>query len=185
VLGGAVLGPKAWIENTLQPFIRNTGPALSPFNAWVLLKGMETLALRVAAASEAAVRIADFLAGRAEVERVWYPFRADHPQERLAKAQMAGGGTVVSFAVGGGRAEAFAALDALRLIAISNNLGDTKSLATHPATTTHMRIGEAERARLGITECVIRLSVGLEDPADLEADLGQALAASRLAHAAE
>lgn len=185
VLGGAVLGPKAWIENTLQPFIRNTGPALSPFNAWVLLKGMETLALRVAAASAAAVRIADFLAGRTEVERVWYPFRADHPQERLAKAQMTGGGTVVSFAVGGGRAEAFAALDALRLIAISNNLGDTKSLATHPATTTHMRIGEAERARLGITDSVIRLSVGLEDPADLEADLGQALAASRLAHAAE
>ncbi len=185
VLGGAVLGPKAWIENTLQPFLRNTGPALSPFNAWVLLKGMETLALRVAAASATAVRIADFLAGRAEVERVWYPFRPDHPQERLAKAQMTGGGTVVSFALGGGRAEAFATLDAFRLIAISNNLGDTKSLATHPATTTHMRIGEAERARLGITEKVIRLSVGLEDPADLEADLGQALAASRLAHAAE
>ncbi len=185
VLGGAVLSSKSWIENTLQPFIRNTGPALSPFNAWVLIKGMETLALRVEASSAAAARIADFLAGRAEVEQVWYPFRADHPQERLARAQMKGGGTVVSFAVAGGRPAAFATLDALHLIAISNNLGDTKSLATHPATTTHMRIGEAERARLGITESVIRLSVGLEDPADLEADLERALAAGRLAHAAD
>ncbi len=185
VLGGAVLGTKSWIENTLQPFIRNTGPALSPFNAWVLIKGMETLALRVQAASAVAARIADFLTGRTEVEQVWYPFRADHPQEQLARAQMKGGGTVVSFAVVGGRSAAFATLDALRLIAISNNLGDTKSLATHPATTTHMRIGEAERARLGITESVIRLSVGLEDPGDLEADLEQALAAGRLAHAAD
>ncbi len=185
VLGGAVLGAKSWIDTTLQPFIRNTGPALSPFNAWVLIKGMETLALRVEAENRAAARIADFLAGRPEVEQVWYPFRADHPQARLARAQMQGGGTVVSFAVAGGRSAAFAALDALRLIAISNNLGDTKSLATHPATTTHMRIGEAERARLGITDAVIRLSVGLEDPADLEADLEQALTASRLARAAE
>jgi O-succinylhomoserine sulfhydrylase len=185
VLGGAVLGSKSWIENVLQPFIRNTGPALSPFNAWVLIKGMETLALRVEAASAAAARIADFLAGRPEVEQVWYPFRADHPQERLARAQMKGGGTVVSFAVAGGRPAAFATLDALRLIAISNNLGDTKSLATHPATTTHMRIGETERTRLGITQSVIRLSVGLEDPADLEADLERALAAGRLAHAAD
>jgi len=185
VLGGAVLGPKSWIENTLHPFLRNTGPVLSPFNAWVLLKGMETLALRIGAASAAAARIADFLAERPEVEHVWYPFRADHPQERLARAQMKGGGTVLSFAVSGGRVAAFATLDALRLIAISNNLGDTKSLATHPATTTHVRIGEAERARLGITESVIRLSVGLEDPADLEADLAQALASARLSQAAE
>ena len=168
----------------LQPFLRNTGPALSPFNAWVLLKGLETLALRVAAASATAVRIADFLAGRAEVERVWYPFPPTI-RRRARKGADDGRGTLVSFALGGGRRGAFATLDAFRLIAISNNLGDTKSLATHPATTTHMRIGEAERARLGITEKVIRLSVGLEDPADLEADLGQALAASRLAHAAE
>ncbi|HUC16955.1 MAG TPA: O-succinylhomoserine sulfhydrylase [Acetobacteraceae bacterium] len=185
VLGGAVLGPKPWIENTLQPFLRNTGPALSPFNAWVLLKGMETLALRINAASASAARIAGFLSERPEVEHVWYPFRADHPQERLARAQMKSGGTVVSFAVSGGRAAAFETLNALRLIAISNNLGDTKSLATHPATTTHMRIGEAERARIGITESVIRLSVGLEDPADLEADLAQALASARLSQAAE
>ncbi|HWA80532.1 MAG TPA: O-succinylhomoserine sulfhydrylase [Acetobacteraceae bacterium] len=185
VLGGAVLGSKSWIENTLHPFLRNTGPVLSPFNAWVLLKGMETLALRINAASASAARIADFLAERPEVEHVWYPFRADHPQQRLARAQMRGGGTVLSFAVSGGRAAAFATLNALRLIVISNNLGDTKSLATHPATTTHVRIGEAERARLGITESVIRLSVGLEDPADLEADLAQALATARLSQAAE
>ncbi len=185
VLGGAVLGSKSWIENTLHPFLRNTGPVLSPFNAWVLLKGMETLALRISAASASAARIADFLAERPEVEHVWYPFRADHPQQRLARAQMRGGGTVLSFAVSGGRAAAFATLNALRLIVISNNLGDTKSLATHPATTTHVRIGEAERARLGITESVIRLSVGLEDPADLEADLAQALATARLSQAAE
>jgi len=177
VLGGAVLGQKAWVEQTLQPFLRNTGGTLSPFNGWVLLKGLETLSLRVRAAGETAASIADFLAGRAEVERVWYPFRADHPQERLARAQMQGGGTIVSFAVKGGKRAAFAVMNALRLIAISNNLGDAKSLATHPATTTHMRIGEAERARLGITEAVIRLSVGLEGVADLEADLARALAA--------
>jgi O-succinylhomoserine sulfhydrylase len=185
VLGGAVLGQKSWIESTLQPFIRNTGPTLSPFNAWVLLKGLETLDLRVQAASASAARIADFLASRPEVERVWYPFRADHPQKALAHAQMSGGGTLVTFAVADGKAAAFAAMNAFRLIAISNNLGDTKSLATHPATTTHMRIGAAERTRLGITDSVIRLSVGLEDPADLEADLGQALALGRLVRAAE
>ena len=185
VLGGAVLGAISWIENTLQPFVRNTGQALSPFNAWVLLKGMVTLALRVQAASATAARIADFLAGRPEVERERYPFRHDHPQAALARAQMKAGGTIVSFAVAGGKAAAFATLNALRLIAISNNLGDTKSLVTHPATTTHMRIGESERARLGFSDAVVRLSVGLADAGDVEAVLSRALAAGRLSDAAE
>ncbi len=176
VLGGAVLGRRAWIDDVVFPFIRNTGPSISPFNAWVLLKGMETLALRVEAASASAARLADFLAAQAGITRVWYPTRADHPQRDLARAQMSGGGSMVSFEVAGGKAGAFAFLNALRLVVISNNLGDSKSLATHPATTTHMKIGPEERARLGISDGVIRLSVGLEDPADLEADLTQALA---------
>ena len=175
VLGGAVLGRKKWVEETLQPFLRNTGPALSPFNAWLLLKGLETLALRVDAACRGAEAIAAFLADRPEVRRVWYPTRADHPQHALAAAQMQGGGTVVTFALADKDA-AFAAMNRFRLIAVSNNLGDSKSLATHPATTTHMRIGAEERARLGITDGVIRLSVGLEDPEDLRDDLAQALA---------
>lgn len=178
VLGGAVLGRKEWIDGTLHPYLRNTGATLSPFNAWVLLKGLETLSLRVPAAGRTAARIADFLAERAEVARVWYPFRADHPQERLARAQMRGGGTVVSFAVKGGKRAAFRVLNALRLISIANNLGDAKSLATHPATTTHLKIGAPERTRLGISDAVIRLSVGLEDAADLETDLKAALAAA-------
>ena len=177
VLGGAVLGRRKWVEEGLQPFIRNTGPALSPFNAWLLLKGLETLALRVNAAQQTAAALADFLAARPEVARVWYPTRADHPQRALATAQMSGGGTMVTFEVKGGKAGAFALMNALRLVAISNNLGDSKSLATHPATTTHMRIGEAERAKLGITDGAIRLSVGLEDVADLRADLDAALRA--------
>jgi O-succinylhomoserine sulfhydrylase len=177
VLGGAVLGRKKWIEETLQPFTRNTGPALSAFNAWLLLKGMETLALRVEASCRGAEAVAEFLAAQPAIARVWYPTRADHPQHRLAMAQMTGGGTVVTFELAGGKQAAFAAMNAFGLIAVSNNLGDSKSLATHPATTTHMRIGEAERARLGITDGVIRLSVGLEDPRDLIDDLAQALAA--------
>jgi O-succinylhomoserine sulfhydrylase len=174
VLGGAVLGTKKWINDVLQPFIRNTGPALSPFNAWVLLKGIETLALRVDAACRAAAAIADFLAEQPGVTRVWYPTRADHPQHGLAMRQMSAGGTVVTFELAGKQA-AFQAMNAFRLIAVSNNLGDSKSLATHPATTTHMRIGPEERARLGIGDGVIRLSVGLEDPADLHDDLARAL----------
>ena len=183
VMGGAVLGAKKWIETTLQPFVRNTGPTLSPFNAWVLLKGLETLALRVEAGCRAAAEIADFLAAQPAVTRVWYPTRADHPQSELARAQMSAGGTVVTFEVAGGKSPAFRVLNALRLIAVSNNLGDSKSLATHPATTTHMRIGAEERARLGITDGVIRLSVGLEHPADLMQDLAQALDAAHHAPA--
>ncbi len=177
-LGGAVLGRRAWIEEVLQPYLRNTGPALSPFNAWLLLKGLETLSLRVNAACANAERLAEFLSRAPAITRVWYPTRPDHPQAALARAQMSGGGTVVTCELRGGKAAAFAFLNALRLIRISNNLGDTKSLATHPATTTHYRIGAAERARLGISDGVVRLSVGIEDAADLEADLARALAAA-------
>jgi O-succinylhomoserine sulfhydrylase len=176
VLGGAILGTKKWINEVLQPFIRNTGPALSPFNAWVLLKGIETLALRVDAASRAAAAIADFLAEQPGVTRVWYPMRADHPQQSLALQQMTAGGTVVTFEVAGGKTGAFQVMNGFQLIAVSNNLGDSKSLATHPATTTHMRIGEQERTRLGITDGVIRVSIGLEDADDIKDDLRQALA---------
>jgi O-succinylhomoserine sulfhydrylase len=187
VLGGAVLGSSKWITEVLQPYVRNTGPSLSPFNAWLLLKGLETLGLRVDAGCRASEAIADFLAARPEVTRVWYPTRADHPQRALAATQMRGGGTVVSFEVAGGKAGAFRVMNAFRLIALSNNLGDSKSLATHPATTTHMRIGAEERARLGISDGVIRLSVGLEDVEDLKEDLARALATVNTitAHAAD
>ena len=185
VLGGAVLGNRKWVTETLQPFIRNTGPAMSPFNAWVLLKGLETLSLRVHEACRIAAALADFLATRPEVTRVWFPTRADHPQQALAAKQMTAGGTVVTFELAGSKDAAFRAMNAFRLIAVSNNLGDTKSLVTHPATTTHMRIGAEERAKLGITDGVLRLSVGLEDVEDLRDDLAQALAAPTIARAAE
>jgi O-succinylhomoserine sulfhydrylase len=178
VLGGAVLGRRQWVEEVLQPFVRNTGPAMSPFNAWVLLKSLETLPLRVEAACVRAAALADFLAEAPGVKRVWYPARADHPQHALAMRQMSAGGTLVSFEVEDGREGAFRAMNALRLVAISNNLGDSRSMVTHPATTTHMRIGAEERALLGITDGVIRLSVGLEDVRDVRDDLGQALAAA-------
>lgn len=181
VLGGAVLGTKKWIEDTLQPFFRNTGPAISPFNAWVILKGLETLPLRLEAMSRSAAAIADALAERPEVARVWYPTRKDHPQHALAATQMSCGGTLVAIELAGGREAAFRFMDALRIVDISNNLGDSKSLITHPATTTHMRIGAEERARLGITDGVVRLSVGLEDTTDLIEDLLGALAATRTA----
>jgi len=177
VLGGAVLGHAQWFEDVLQPFLRNTGPAMSPFNAWVVLKGLETLALRVDAMGRSAAAVADMLAGRREVVRALYPFRPDHPQHDLARRLMTGGGTIVAFDLAD-KAAAFRFCDALQVIDISNNLGDSKSLVTHPATTTHMRIGEEERARLGITDGTIRLSVGLEDVADLIDDLAEALDAA-------
>jgi len=183
VLGGAVLASKKWITETLQPFIRNTGPAMSPFTAWVLLKGLETLGLRVDAGCRSAVAIAEFLAAQPKVTRIWYPTRSDHPQQALALKQMTAGGTVVTFEVAGGKEAAFSVMNAFGLIAVSNNLGDSKSLATHPATTTHMRIGPEERAKLGITDGVIRLSVGLEDVEDLKDDLAQALRTLRNATA--
>ena len=175
VLGGAVLGPKKWMEEVYQPFFRNTGPTLSPFNAWVILKGLETMALRVKAQSASAEAIAIFLESQPQVSRVLYPTLASHPQRELAMSQMSGGGTLVTFELKGGKDAAFAMMNAFKIITISNNLGDTKSLATHPATTTHMRIGPEERARLGITDGTVRLSVGLEDPADLIDDLTRAL----------
>jgi O-succinylhomoserine sulfhydrylase len=175
VLGGAVLGRRKWVDEVLTPFIRNTGPSISPFNAWLLLKGLETLSLRVAAASATAAAVADHLASRPEIKAVRYPTRADHPQFELAQRQMKGGSTLVAFELAGGKTAAFAMMNALRLVAVSNNLGDSKSLATHPATTTHMRIGAEERARLGISDGAIRLSVGLEDVADLIEDIDQAL----------
>ncbi|MDD2876016.1 MAG: O-succinylhomoserine sulfhydrylase [Acidiphilium sp.] len=177
VLGGAVLGSKAWIENTLQPFTRNTGPALSPFNAWIILKGLETMALRVAQSCRSAAVIADHLAGQKHIARALYPFRADHPQSALARAQMSDGGTLVTFELKGGKPAAFRFMNALELIVISNNLGDSKSMMTHPATTTHSKISPEDRAQLGITEGTIRFSVGLEDVADLIDDLDGALAA--------
>jgi O-succinylhomoserine sulfhydrylase len=174
-LGGAVLGPRKWVEEVLMPFIRNTGPAMSPFNAWVVLKGLETMKLRVDQMCRNAAAVADFLSERAEVAKVLYPFRSDHPQHALAVKQMAGGGTLVTFDIKGGKAECFRFMNALRLVDVSNNLGDSKSLATHPATTTHSRIGPEERARLGISDGTVRLSVGLEDVADLIEDLADAL----------
>jgi len=183
VLGGAVLGSRKWVDEVLQPFIRNTGPSISPFNAWVILKGLETLHLRVPAMCANAAAVADFLAGRAEVSRTLYPFLASHPQQALARAQMSAGGTLVTFDVAdqgdGAKAAAFRVLNALKLVDISNNLGDARSMVTHPATTTHMKVGPEERARLGINDGTVRLSVGLEDVQDVIEDLAQALDASR------
>ncbi|HEY2111194.1 MAG TPA: O-succinylhomoserine sulfhydrylase [Dongiaceae bacterium] len=176
-LGGAILGAKAWVEEQLQPFLRHTGPALSPMNAWLLLKGLETLELRVSRHCTNAVRIADFLARQKKVSQLLYTGLASHPQHALASEQMTAGGSLVTFELAGGKPAAFRFLNALRLAVISNNLGDAKSLATHPATTTHQRLTPEVRAQQGITDGMVRLSVGLEDPIDLEADLAQALAA--------
>ena len=175
VLGGAVLGSKSFIIDKLQPIIRNTGPSLSPFNAWVLVKGLETLGLRVERHCANARRVADALAAHPAIGRVLYPGRPDHPQHALAAKQMSDFGGVVTFDVKAGKPAAFAALNRLQIVDISNNLGDAKSLVTHPATTTHMRIGAEERAKLGITDGTVRLSVGLEDAEDIVADLVQAL----------
>ena len=158
--------------------MRHTGPSLSPFNAWVLVKSIETLALRVRHQAVSTLRIATWLEGQPAVERAWYPGLTSHPQADLAAHQMDGGGTVVTFEVPGGTPQAFAVLNALQIIDISNNLGDAKSLITHPATTTHRAIGPEGRAAMGIGDGVIRLSVGLEDVDDLLEDLEEALRAS-------
>jgi len=176
VMGGCVLCDQDFFEVHLNQFLRHTGPSLSPFNAWVLLKGLETLDLRVEKMCAIAARIADFLADHPLPRRVRYPGRADHPQHDLAMRQMRAGGSVVTFDVPGGRDQAFRVMNALNIIDISNNLGDAKSLITHPASTTHQRLSADARAELGIGEGTIRLSLGLEDVADLEADLDQALA---------
>ena len=178
VLGGAIIGTEEFCTNVVQPYIRNTGPSLSPFNAWVLLKGMETMELRIRAQTEAAAKVADFLANAPGVERVLYPGRADHPQHALAASQMTGFGAIVSFDISGGKEGSFQVLNRLQLISISNNLGDTKSLITHPETTTHHRLTWEERAALEISSGLVRLSVGLEDLADLTEDLGAALGKS-------
>ena len=174
-LGGVVLCKEDFLKDHLQMFLRNTGPAMSPFNAWVHLKSLETLDLRMRAHSDNAARVADFLAGQRKVTGVLYPFRPDHPQHNLARAQMDGGGGVVTFEVEGGKARAFRFANALKLIDISNNLGDAKSLITHPETTTHQRLSPQTRHELGITSGLMRLSVGLEDVADICEDLEQAL----------
>jgi O-succinylhomoserine sulfhydrylase len=174
-LGGAILGPAELVHGEVKTLIRNTGPSLSPFNAWVLLKGLETLRMRVTHATASAERVAGWLEEHPRVTAVRYPWLASHPQHELATAQMSGGGTVVTFEVAGGKAAAFSVLDRLRLVDISNNLGDTKSLVTHPATTTHHRMGPEGRARVGITDGLVRLSVGLEDVEDLLGDVEQAL----------
>ena len=178
-LGGVVLGSKDFIEDKVHTFLKHTGPSMSPFNAWVMLKGLETLPLRVERHDASAAAIADFLAERREVARVFYPGRADHPQRKIAKRQMTGGGPMVAFEVKGGKREAFKVMNALRLIKISNNLGDAKSLATHPATTTHQRLTPEQRAELGIYDNSLRLSIGLEDVEDLQEDLDAALAAGK------
>ena len=176
-LGGAVLSSGGFKREVLQPFLKHTGPALSPFNAWVMLKGLETLSLRMRRHEQNALRLARFLDDRPEVLEVRHPGLESHPQHALAKRQMSGGGGLIAFRVRGGQAGAFRLLNRLRVISISNNLGDAKSLITHPSTTTHQRLPEAERVAIGIRDDTLRLSVGLEDPLDLEEDLGQALRA--------
>jgi O-succinylhomoserine sulfhydrylase len=177
-LGGAILtNDEAFLTEQLQPFLRHTGPSMSPFNAWIVLKGLETLALRVHQHGRNAQEIAEFLAARKDVAMVRYPGLAHHPQHALAKRLMSGFGSVVSFDVAGGKEAAFRFVNALQMVDISNNLGDAKSLVTHPATTTHQRLAPEERARLGIGEGLVRLSVGLEDMADLKDDLDRALRA--------
>jgi O-succinylhomoserine sulfhydrylase len=175
-LGGVVLCSNQFLKDHLHTFLRQTGPSLSPFNAWVMLKSLETLPIRVRAQCAAAAAIADHVGRQPLVRRVIYCGRADHPQASLARRQMTGGGQVVTFEVEGGKAAAFRVLNALKLVKISNNLGDSKSLITHPATTTHQRLKPEARAELGITDGMLRLSVGLEAAADLIADLDRGLA---------
>lgn len=174
-LGGVVLGPHEYVKDHLHTYLKHTGPSLSPFNAWVMLKGLETLPVRVRQQCESASEIARRLAGLDEVERVIYCGSPDYEQAELAARQMSGGGQVVTFEIKGGKKAAFKFLNRLRLIKLSNNLGDAKSLITHPATTTHQRLGPEERALLGITDSMLRLSVGLEAAVDLGNDIERAL----------
>jgi O-succinylhomoserine sulfhydrylase len=175
VMGGAVVGSRALVGDPMTVFLRTAGPTLSPFNAWVLLKGLETLELRIRAQSAAALELARWLEGHRAVERVYYPGLASHPQHELAKRQQRGSGAIVSFDVKGGRAPAWKVIDSTRLISITGNLGDVKSTITHPASTTHGRISPQARAAAGIGEGLLRLSVGLEALEDLKADLERGL----------
>ncbi|WP_194478398.1 O-succinylhomoserine sulfhydrylase [Bradyrhizobium sp. CCBAU 53338] len=174
-LGGIILSSEAFVAEHIHNFMRQTGPSISPFNAWVLLKGLETLGVRVRAQTDTAARIADVLASHPKIARLVYPGREDHPQAALVKKQMRGGSTLVGFEVKGGKAAAFRVLNELKLAKISNNLGDAKSLVTHPATTTHQRLKPEDRAALGISEGFIRFSAGLEHADDLIEDLTAAL----------
>ncbi len=177
-LGGAILfNDESYLSDCLEPFFRHTGPSMSPFNAWIMLKGLETLDLRVERHCQNAEKIADFLGTESRISKVIYPGLKNHPQHELALKQMSKGGTMVSFEIEGGKDGAFRFLKALKLIDISNNLGDSKSLTTHPTTTTHQRLTEDARLELGITPGLVRLSVGLEDAEDIKDDLRQALAA--------
>ena len=177
-LGGIVLGDEGYCENTLKPFLRHTGPSLSPFNAWVMLKGLETLDLRIKRHCENARVIADYLETRGDLAKVRYPGLKSHPQHDLAARQMSDFGNVVTFSHAGGKEAVFRFMNAMKLIDISNNLGDSKSLLTHPATTTHQRLTPEDRASLGLDDGMVRLSVGLEDPLDVRDDLEQAFAAA-------
>ena len=177
-LGGVILSSKDWIDENLHEFFRHTGPSMSPFNAWTMLKGLETLPIRVARQTESAGRLADALARSGAVARTLYPGRADHPDAAVVRRQMTGGSTLIAFELTGGKAAAFRFSNALEVIRISNNLGDAKSLITHPATTTHKNLTPEVRAELGIGDGLLRLSVGLEDPIDLIEDIEGALAAA-------
>src|SRR4249919_3812753 len=174
-LGGIILSSEAFIAEHIHNFMRQTGPSLSPFNAWTLLKGLETLGVRVRAQTETAAKVADALASHPKISRLIYPGRADHPQAALVKKQMRAGSTLIAFEVKGGKTGAFRCLNALKLARISNNLGDAKSLVTHPATTTHQRLTPEARAELGISEGFIRFSAGLEHADDLIEDFAAAL----------
>ncbi len=179
-LGGVIIGTKDFIRGTVEPYMKHTGGALSPFNAWIMVKGLETMALRVNAQADSAQKIAEALEGHPALERTLFPGLKTHPQNALVQDQLGGkGGTVLSLDIKGGKAAAFAFLNALTIPVISNNLGDAKSIATHPATTTHQRLSEEQRDELGITPGLIRLSVGLEDAGDLLADIQRALEVSQ------
>ena len=175
VLGGIILSSEKFIQENVHQFLRQTGPSMSPFNAWVLLKGLETLHIRVARQTESAAKVADVLARHSNITRLIYPGRADHPHAAIIKKQMSGGSNIIAFDVAGGKPAAFKFLNALRLAKISNNLGDAKSIVTHPATTTHQRLKPEDRAELGITDGTVRLSVGLEYADDIAGDLVSAL----------
>ena len=174
-LGGAVLGRKDFIEDELLPFVRHTGPALSPINAWIIFKSLETFELRFQRHCENALEVARFLEKHEKIDFVLYPYLDSHPQYKLAKKQMKNGSSLISFSVKGGQKEAFAFMNKLKVIDISNNLGDSKTLITHPATSTHSNIDSEEQINLGITQSLVRLSIGLEDKRDLIQDIKEAL----------
>jgi O-succinylhomoserine sulfhydrylase len=176
-LGGIILGAEKFIQDNIHNLLRQSGPAMSPFNAWVLLKGLETLPLRVGKQTDNATAVANALAGHPRIKRLIYPGRADHPQAATVKKQMRGGSTLVGFEIDGDKAATFRFLNALKLIKITNNLGDAKSLVTHPATTTHQRLTPEARLELGITDGFVRFSAGLEHPDDIIADIVEALGA--------